>query len=106
MCKWLSVKSHSFQAPWALGDGAAKGIPAGICGLSVALQTGVQTQWCLCKSLLLSLLPVLKVKAAVVEGLGKNCEKGGLAQKETSQHCLHKWHFGLTKEYFYSYLLH
>lgn len=74
MCKWLSVKSHVFQAPWALGDGAAKGSPggaAGICGLSVALQTGVQTLWCLCKSLLLSLLPVLKVKAAIVEGLGK-----------------------------------
>lgn len=42
MCKWLGVKSHEFQARWALGDGAAKGSPgraAGICGLPVALQT-------------------------------------------------------------------
>lgn len=43
ICKWLSVKSHVFQAPWALWDGAAKGSPggaAGICGLSMVPQTG------------------------------------------------------------------
>lgn len=74
MCKWLGVKSHEFQARWALGDGAAKGSPgraAGICGLPVALQTGCRPTGAFARASCFSLLPLLKVKAALVEGPGK-----------------------------------
>lgn len=103
ICKWLSVKSYVFQAPWALWDGAAKGSPGGAAGFVGSpwyLRQGVQTQRCLCKSLLLSLLPVLQVKAAIMERLGKtDVKRVDWAQRETSQHCLYKGHFALTREY-------
>lgn len=42
ICKWLSVKSHVFQAPRALWDRVAKGTLVGateICELSTVVQT-------------------------------------------------------------------
>lgn len=92
-----------FKLPGHSGMGRPRGDLEelqGFVGSPWYLRQGVQSQRCLCKSLLLSLLPVLQVKAAVMEGLGKtDVERVDWAQRETSQHCLHKGHFALTREY-------
>lgn len=91
MCEWWSVKSRAFQAPRALWDRVAKGSLVGaaeICELSIPLQ-----MWCADPAVLfqeyfsrlLSLLPVLKVKTAIMQVLGRTgLKRVDWAQREVS----------------------
>lgn len=75
VCKRLSVKSRVFLAPWVLWDRAAEG--RGFCRAPWALHRAPDTK---CKPRgafpgafqpFASLLPVLKVKTAIMQALGR-----------------------------------
>jgi len=58
-------------------------------------------------SCLLSLLPMLKVRTAIMQVLGRtDLKRMDWAQREASLAPLQMWQVSLTREYFYLYLLH
>lgn len=92
VCKWLSVKSRVFLAPWVLWDRAAEGRGfCRSCRASWALHRAPDTK---CKPRgafpgafqpFASLLPVLKVKTAIMQALGRTDLKSvEWAQREAS----------------------